>query len=161
METLCWWITILLMITGVAGTVVPLIPGAVLIFVGAGFHRWMLGAEGSVGWWTLGGLLLLTLISQGVDLLSGVAGARYFGATKWGAIGGILGGVIGIFFGLPGLLIGPLAGVLLGELLGGQRLLPATKSTWGTLIGAGVGFVIRFAIAVTMVIWFFAALWWG
>ena len=85
-------------------------------------------------------------------------GAKYFGATRWGAVGGILGGVVGIFFGLPGLIIGPLLGVLIGELLGGQDILPATRSTWGTLLGTTAGMVGKVLIALVMIVWFAVAL---
>lgn len=148
----------MLMLIGLIGTIVPLVPGTVLILVGAFYHRWYFGPGESVGWITLGGLVFLTLLSQAVDFLSSAAGAKYFGATRWGILGGLAGGVVGLFFGLPGLIVGPLVGVLAGELLGGQRLLPATRSTWGTVIGTGVGMVVKVAIAFVMVGWFLIAL---
>jgi hypothetical protein len=86
-----------------------------------------------------------------VDFLSGAAGAKYFGATRWGALGGILGAVVGIFFGLIGMIAGPLIGVLAGELLGGKGLLPAGKSTWGTFLGGVAGAVVKLAVALVMV----------
>ena len=57
-----------------------------------------------------------------------------FGATRWGAIGGILGAIIGLFFGLIGIFVGPLIGALAGELLGGKGLLPAGRSSWGAVL---------------------------
>jgi len=146
------------MLLGLVGTVVPMIPGAVLIFAGAVLHRLTLGPEQSVGWGTLVGLLVLVFLSYGVELLGGTVGARYFGATRWGMIGGILGGIIGLFFSLPGLILGPLLGVLLGELVGGQKLLPAAKSTWGTIIGTAAGAVVKLVLASAMIGWFALAL---
>jgi len=157
MELLWWTLSLLLMLAGLAGTVVPFIPGTALILTGAVIHRWALGPETGAGWGTLAGLAFLMILSQIVDFLGGAAGAKYFGATRWGAIGGILGGIVGLFFGLPGLILGPLAGVLIGELLGGQGVLPATRSTWGTLLGTGAAMIARIGIAFVMVGWFLLA----
>jgi uncharacterized protein YqgC (DUF456 family) len=156
--TVFWWfLTIFLMLAGLVGTVVPLVPGAILILTGAVVNHF---AIGSVGWGTLVVLALLTILAQALDFLSGAAGARWFGATRWGAIGGIVGAVAGLFFGLPGLFVGPLLGAIVGELLGGKGLLPAGRSGWGTFLGTTAGLVGKLAIAVFMIGWFaLAAIW--
>ena len=158
MQILWWTLSILLIVTGLICTVVPLLPGTFLIFLGALFHKLMLGPEHSVSWVTIAGIGVLMVIGQALDFLSGSLGAKYFGATRWGAIGGIIGGVVGIFFGILGLLVGPLVGVLIGELLGGRGLVPSARSTWGTLLGTGAGLVIKAVLAVAMVAWFTIAL---
>jgi uncharacterized protein YqgC (DUF456 family) len=153
-----WWtLTLALMVIGLVGTVVPLLPGTTIILAAAIMHHFALGAEHSVSWWTLSGLVVLTVVSYVLDFVSGAIGAKKFGATRWGAIGGILGAIVGIFFGLPGIFFGPLAGVLVGELLGGKGLLPAGRSTWGTLLGTTVGMAAKLAIAALMIGWFVAA----
>lgn len=158
MDVLWWMLIIFLMVIGLVGTVVPLIPGSVIILAAAVIHRLAFGEAASVGWFTLIALTVLMLLSQALDFLSGSLGAKYFGATRWGAIGGILGGIVGLFFGLPGIFIGPIVGVLTGELLGGQGILPAGKSTWGTLLGTVAGMIAKFVIGVVMIAWFFLAL---
>lgn len=158
MDAIWWFLTFLLMLLGLIGTVVPLLPGSVLILAGAVVHRMGLGPEHSVGWGTLVALTLWMLLAQALDLISGSMGAKYFGATRWGAIGGILGAVVGLFFGLPGIFLGPLLGVLAGELLGGKGILPAGKSTWGSLLGTTAGIIGKLAIAVIMIGWFLFAL---
>lgn len=158
MVILWWTLSFLLMLSGLIGVIVPFIPGAVLIFLGALLHRLGLGAEASVSWWTLGGLLLLTLIAYALEFFAGSIGAKYFGATRWGIIGGLVGGIVGIFFGLPGLIVGPLAGVMIGELYGGRHLRDATRSTWGTLLGGAAGLVAKLAISFAMIAWFAIAL---
>jgi len=153
-----WWcLTLALMLVGLAGTVLPLLPGTVIILAAAGMHRLALGPEQSVSWWTLLALTVLMLLAQAVDLLSGSAGAKYFGATRWGAIGGILGGIAGLFFGVIGIFVGPVVGVFLGELLGGKGLLPAGQSTWGTLLGTVAGMIAKLGIAAVMIAWFLIA----
>ena len=154
MDVLWWSLTVILMLAGLAGTVLPLLPAHILILAGALLHRLTLGPEQSVGWWTIGGLVVLTIIAQVVDFVSGTLGAKYYGATRGGAIGGLIGGVVGIFFGLPGLILGPLFGVLAGELIGGRTLLPAAKSSWGTFLGTIAGMAAKIVLAFWMIGWF-------
>lgn len=156
MDTVWWSLTIFLLLVGLLGTVIPLVPGTILIFCGAAVNFLALG---SVGWPTLLVMGALMILSQVVDFVSGAAGAKWFGASRWGAIGGIVGAVVGIFFGIVGLLVGPLLGALLGELLAGKGLLPAGKSSWGTFLGTTVGLVAKLVIGLIMVIWFGVAAW--
>ena len=154
---LLWWILIaLLMFIALCGILIPLLPDTPLIVVAAILHHFIFGAEG-VSWATILVLTGLMLVSLVLDFVSGSMGAKYFGATRWGALGGILGAVIGIFYGPVGLFVGPLAGVLLGELLGGQGLLPAGRSTWGTFLGTVAGMAGKLAIALLMIGWFLVA----
>jgi uncharacterized protein len=155
MPALWWSLTLVLMIVGLIGTVIPLLPGTTIIFAAAVLHRVVFGEEHSVGWWSLGGLLILTIVSHGLDFMSGSLGAKKFGATRWGVLGGLVGTIAGMFFFPWGLLLGPILGVLAGELMGGQKLLPAGKSTWGTFLGTTAGIVANAIIGVVMVTWFF------
>lgn len=156
MDIFWWALTLALMLAGLVGTVLPLVPGTVLILLGAVVNHFALH---SIGWGTLVVLTLLTILAQALDIVSGAAGAKWFGATRWGAIGGILGAIIGLFFGLPGLFFGPLLGAVLGELLGGKGILPAGKSGWGTFLGTTAGIVGKLFIGLIMIVWFaFAAL---
>src|SRR5438552_625615 len=98
MPTLWWTLTLLLMLLGLIGTVLPLVPGTVLILGAAVMHRLALGTEHSVGWTTLIGLTVLMVLAHVLDLVSGSLGAKWFGATRWGALGGIIGAIAGMFF---------------------------------------------------------------
>lgn len=157
MELFWWALTLLLMALGIIGTVLPAIPGTAIILGAAILHRVMLGAERSVGWWTLGLLVLLTLASYAIDFAGGLLGARRFGATRWGMFGAFIGAILGLFFSLPGLLIGPIVGAVLGELLGGQRLVAAGRAGWGTLLGNLAALVGKIVIAFAMVACFLVA----
>lgn len=157
MPYLWWTLTLLLMLIGLAGTVLPFVPGTTIILSGAVLHHFTLSHGGKVGWGTIAGLAGLTLFSYLIDLVSGTVGAKFSGATKWGALGGIIGTVVGLFHGIVGVFVFPLIGVMLGELLGGKEWLPAWKSTLGTLLGTGAGIVIRFGVGVIMIAWFLLA----
>ena len=95
MEALWWVLTLGLMLVGLAGTVVPLVPGTILILCGAVLNHFALH---SIGWQTLVVLTGMMIVAQVLDIVSGSLGAKWFGATRWGAIGGILGAIVGLFF---------------------------------------------------------------
>src|SRR5207237_2511831 len=106
--TVFWWLTtIVLMAIGLIGTVVPVIPGTTIILGAAVIHRLALGANRSVGWTALIALVALTLVTYMVDAAAGYVGARVFGTTKWGLIGGATGALTGLFCGLVGLFVAP------------------------------------------------------
>lgn len=150
MEIVWWSLTVLLFVTGIVGSLLPFLPGTTVVFAGAVLHKLMLPGQ-SVGWWTLGAIAFLLVLSYVLDFVSGAVGAKYFGASRWGAIGGILGATVGIFFGLPGIFIGPLVGALVGELLGGKGVLPAGQSGVGSLIGTTAGIIAKVLISILMV----------
>jgi uncharacterized protein YqgC (DUF456 family) len=116
-----WWtLTVVLMLAGLAGTIVPVLPGTTIILAAAVLFHFTVHSTHALGWWPIGGLALLTIASYAVDLASGSIGAKWGGATKWGAIGGLVGTVVGLFFGIVGIFVAPLIGVLLGEWLSGR-----------------------------------------
>jgi uncharacterized protein YqgC (DUF456 family) len=153
MELLWWLIAIVLMAVGLLGTVLPLIPGAIIILAAAILHQVML-PENSLGWWNISGLILLTLLSYALEFGSGYFGAKRFGASKWGTVGAVIGTIAGLFFPFPGLLIGPVVGAIGGELIAGKRLVAAGRAGWGTILGNLAGIVAKLVIALAMISWF-------
>jgi len=154
MDALWWTATIFLMLVGLVGTVLPLVPGAVLILGGAVLAHFALHA---IGWPTLLGLTLLAILQMALDFVSGAVGAKYFGATKWGAFGAILGALVGLFFGLLGLFLGPVIGVIIGEVIAGKRMIDAGRAGWGSLIGNIGAMLAKLIFALTMIIIFLIA----
>lgn len=156
-----WTLTVVLLLIGLAGTVLPLLPGPVIIFVGAALHSFI-RPESAVSWWGIGILGLLLALSFVVDFVSGALGTKHFGGSKWGVWGVLIGGIVGIFFGLPGLIIGPIVGGFAAERwIAKKEFHPAAKATWGTVVGTTLGMVVRVGISVAMIAVFFVdALWW-
>lgn len=145
-----WMLTGTLLLLGVIGSVLPLLPGPILIFIGGVLHT-ILRPESAMSWPGLAILFLLLVLAYVVDFLSGAMGARWFGASRWGMAGVVVGGIVGLFFAPLGFILGPLAGAFAFEIFfAKKRLSPAAKSTWGTLLGAGVGLVLRLAISLMM-----------
>lgn len=151
MSTIIITATIALMLIGLIGSVLPFIPGSPLILLGAFIYAWYTDFL-VVTWGTLVILLLLTVLSQILDYLASILGAKKFGASRWGMSGAFLGGIIGLFSGgVLGILIGPFIGALLLELLHGQDLPASLKIGLGTLVGFLGGAIGKIIIALTMI----------
>ena len=151
MELFWWLFAVVLFAVGLIGAVVPILPGTTIILAGAVIHRLMLGGEKSIGWATIGVLVLLTLASYALDFLGSYFGARYFGATKWGTFGAIIGALIGLFFGIIGLFVGPVIGAVVGEFIAGKKMIAAGKAGWGSLLGNLGGMIGKLIIALAMI----------
>lgn len=145
-----WALTCCLLLTGLLGSVLPLLPGPFLIFIAGILQTVLLPAQG-MSWQGLVFLGLLLIVSYLVDMAAGALGARWFGASRWGILGVFVGGLVGLFFAPVGFIVGPLAGGLLFELMfAKKRMAPAVKSTWGTLLGTGLGLAVRLALSLAM-----------
>lgn len=138
-----------LIIGGLLGTVLPMLPGIPMLFGGI----WLVAAVDNyqhVGWWWL--LLIGALGAVGVlvDFVAATLGAKRAGASQRALWGASIGTIVGMFFGIPGLIIGPFAGALLGELTSGTSVLRSAHvglSTWlGLLFGALLKLVISFVM---------------
>jgi uncharacterized protein YqgC (DUF456 family) len=147
----------LLVVTGVAGVILPALPGVPLVFAGLLVAAWTDGFE-RVGWIPLLVLGVLTAISVVIDVLSTVIGAQKVGASKLALIGSAIGTVAGLFFMPIGLFVGPFAGALVGEYINGRKLGQATKVGLGTWLGIVLGVALKLGLAVAM-LGIFAAAW--
>jgi uncharacterized protein len=150
----------LLIALGLAGAVIPTVPGIPLIFIGI----WLIAAVD--GYRHLGSGWLIAIGAVGaaglmIDLLAGVLGARRVGASKQAVFGALFGTVIGLFLGLPGLLLGPFLGAVLGELASGSSVLRSTDVGLSTWLGLIFGTIVKLIASVTMVALLGAAWWWN
>ncbi|KRG67676.1 membrane protein [Stenotrophomonas terrae] len=149
----------LLVLVGIAGIILPALPGVPLVFVGLLLAAWGDGFN-RVGWLPLVVLGVLTVISIIVDVISTIAGAKKVGASKLALIGSAIGTVAGLFFMPIGLFVGPFIGALAGEYMHGRQLGQATKVGFGTWLGIVLGVALKLGLAITMVgvfalAWFF------
>ncbi len=152
-----WLLTALLAAAGVAGSVLPALPGAPLILAAAVLHRWLL--PGYVSAWTIGGLVILATLSVVVDAVCGVLGVRRFGGGRWAILGAGVGAAIGLFFGPFGLLIGAVAGAALCEAAFDRKAWnDALKAGIGAGLGLLVGTAARLGLALLMAAWLAADL---
>jgi uncharacterized protein YqgC (DUF456 family) len=149
MAILLWCLAVLLVAVGLAGLVLPVIPGVPLIFLGIVAAAW---AEGftKIGGVTLTLCGVLATIALAVDYVAGVLGAKRMGATPWGLLGAVVGTVVGLFFGIPGLILGPAAGAIGFEYWKDPDFKKASQAGAGVVIGFVLGVVAKCAIALTM-----------
>jgi hypothetical protein len=156
-----WSLTSVLMVVGLIGAAVPMVPGPLVIFVAAVAHK-LLRPETGVGWWCIVGIFVLMLVAYALDFASGAIGARKFGGSAWGVAGVLVGGIVGMFFGFLGLIIGPIVGAFAFEMAFARKeWKPAMKSTWGSVVGTGVGLALRVMVSLAMIAAFLADVWWA
>lgn len=145
-----WWVlAALIVLVGLAGVVVPALPGIPILFSGLLLAAWSTGFE-PVGWGTLGVLGALTVLSVMIDFLSSAFGAKRQGASPRAFWGATLGAIVGLFFGLPGILLGPFIGAVAAELAAGSGAHQAGRSGYGVWIGLVLGTAAKLAIAFLM-----------
>jgi len=145
-----WLFAIVVIAVGLAGVVLPVIPGAPLLFAGLLIAAW---AEGFryVGLWTLVALGILAALTYGVDLWATMFGVKRFGASKRAVIGALIGSIVGVFLGILGVLLAPFIGAVIGELSARRGLHAATRAGLGATIGLVLGAALKLALAFTMI----------
>ena len=152
-----WVVTACLLIAGAIGCVLPVLPGHLILLIAAIAHRLMLGPEGSgLCWWSFLILGVLMAISQTLEMLSGAAGSKWFGGTRWGALGAVVGAVAGMFFMPFGLVLGPLIGAFVCEVgFAKKETQQAAISGVGSVVGTLAGMGIKICVGILMIAWFF------
>jgi uncharacterized protein YqgC (DUF456 family) len=149
-DALWYTLAAVLVLVGLAGSVLPALPGVPMVFAGLLLAAWADDFT-RVGALTLVLLGLLTLLSFAVDLAATAMGAKRVGATKQAVLGAALGTFAGIFLGIPGLILGPFVGAVIGELLSHGEMQRATRAGIGTWIGLLFGTLAKLALIFTMI----------
>ena len=149
LQTLYYVLAAILIVVGIAGTVLPVLPGLPLVFGGMLLAAWAGGFE-QVGPAMLVFLGVLTLLSLGIDFMATAMGAKRVGASRLAVLGAVIGTVVGLFFGPVGLLAGPFLGALVGELIHGREVRQATRVGIGTWLGILLGTVLKIGLAFAM-----------
>ena len=142
-------LAVVLVCVGIAGSVLPALPGVPLVFTGLLLAAWA-GDFQQVSWITLLVLGLLTALSFVIDLMATALGAQRVGATKLAVVGAALGTLGGLFLGLPGLVLGPFVGAVAGELISHGKMQQATRAGVATWIGLLFGTLAKLALVFTM-----------
>jgi len=148
------FLSIILLILGILGTFLPVLPGLVLSLAGLLIYKYGTDADLSMLYiWTF---VILTLASAVLNYVIPAKTNRKYGGTHWGSIGSVIGTIVGMFLPIPlGFLVGMFAGVFIGELLHDSKdINKALKSTKGAFIGFiyGTGFSLVVGIAMLLVV---------
>ncbi|WP_020650635.1 DUF456 domain-containing protein [Solimonas variicoloris] len=153
-----WTLALVLIVAGLVGTLLPILPGAPLVF----FGLWLIALIDGyrhVGWLTLTLLGLIVVLTVVIDFAASALGARKVGASRQAVSGALLGSIVGVFFGLPGLLLGPFVGAVIGELVAQSRVEHAARVGIATWLGLLAGSIAKLALCLTMLLVFGFA-WW-
>ena len=159
-DILWWLLATLLVLAGLAGTILPALPGVPLVFAGLLLGGWLTDFT-TMGWATVAIFALLTVVAQVVDFLASAYGARYAGAGVRAFWGATIGAVVGIFFGLPGIILGPFLGAVIGELSGGNSWRASGKAGIGAWLGLVFATAFKLSVCFLMIGIFLLQLTWG
>ena len=153
------WIVIgsILMLVGLVGCIIPVLPGPPLSFVGLLLLQ--LTSEPPFTWTFLIIWLVITGIVTVLDYTIPVFGAKKYGGSKKGVWGAIIGLIAGIFFFPPlGIIIGPVVGALIGELVAGKNTKDASKAAIGSFVGFLIGTTLKLVMSAIITYHFFVNL---
>jgi uncharacterized protein YqgC (DUF456 family) len=157
LEIAVWSLTLILMLIGVAGVIVPLLPGTTLILAAVIIHKLILPAD--LTWLAIGFIALFWAISIVAEIAGVILGTKWFGGSKWGMAGATGGAFAGVFFSLPALLLGTIFGAIAAEKLLAKK---TDRQALRAGLGAATGFVIstvaRLGCAMVMIALFLIAM---
>lgn len=158
MADIAWWVlSAVLILAGVAGTVLPALPGTALVLAGIVLGAWIDDfTRVSVG--TLAVIAVLAVLAWALDYVAGLMGARRAGASRQALVGAALGTVVGLFMGLVGVLFMPLVGAAVGEYMARRDRRQAVTVGVSTWLGIMVGLVAKVVLAFVMIGIFVVAL---
>jgi uncharacterized protein YqgC (DUF456 family) len=155
--TLLWIVSVALILVGLAGTVLPVLPGTILVWGGIVLGAWIDDFT-RVGMTTVVVISVLAVLAWGLDYVAGLMGAQKAGASKLALLGAAVGTVLGLFMGLVGVFFMPLVGAAVGEYLARRDQTRAVKVGIATWIGIMLGLIAKVVLAFIMVGIFIAAL---
>jgi uncharacterized protein YqgC (DUF456 family) len=147
---LLWALAAALVLVGLAGSVLPALPGVPFVFGGLLVAAWI-GNFQRIGVPTLVLLAVLTAIALGVDFAASLLGAKRVGASRLALVGAAIGGFAGLFFGVIGIFVFPFAGAVIGELIARREMGQAAKVGVATWLGLLLGALAKLALALTMI----------
>ena len=157
MDALWWLLSVALIFAGLAGTVLPALPGTALVLAGIVLGAWIDGFT-RVGPWAVGAVVVMAVLAWVLDYVAALLGARRAGASRQALIGAALGTVVGLFMGLVGVLFMPLVGAAAGEYLAQRDQRQAMKVGLATWLGLMAGLLAKVVLAFMMIGVFIAAL---
>ena len=154
---LLWTLAVALIVLGLAGTVLPALPGTAFVLAGIVLAAWIDDFT-RVGPVTVGIVAVLAVVAWVLDYVAGLLGAQKVGASRQALVGAAVGTVAGLFMGLVGVLFMPLVGAAVGEYLARRDERRAVHVGVATWLGLMAGLIAKVVIAFVMVGLFVVAL---
>lgn len=156
MDYLLLALAIVLMILGIAGCLLPILPGPPLTYLGLVVLHFTRFADISRNLFIILGIVAVVVTV--IDYVVPIWGTKQFGGSKYGMRGATVGLIIGLFLGPLGIIIGPFIGAVVGELIFKDDVKYALKAGFGSLLGFLTGVGLKLAAALLMTFYFIKAL---
>jgi uncharacterized protein YqgC (DUF456 family) len=156
MDYLLLAVAIILMILGIAGCLLPVLPGPPLTYLGLVVLHFSRFADISKNLFIILGIIAVVVTV--IDYVVPIWGTRQFGGSKYGMRGATVGLIIGLFLGPPGIILGPFIGAVVGELIFKDDFKYAIKAGFGSLLGFLTGVGLKLAASLLMTFYFIRAL---
>jgi uncharacterized protein len=143
---------VFLVVIGIAGTVLPMLPGVPLVFAGLLLAAWH-GGFNQVGVITVVMIGAIAALAWVIDFAASIMTAKKFGASKYALWGAGIGALLGLAGGIAGVIVGPAIGAIVGELISHQKMSKeATAKATTVGIAAGLGFVLAMSLKIILVL---------
>jgi uncharacterized protein YqgC (DUF456 family) len=156
MEQVWIMIGIILMIVGIAGNILPMLPGTPLCYIALLLQQFREPSPFSLTFLLVWGLVTLLVIL--IDYLVPIYGTRRWGGTRYGIWGCTLGLFAGFFFGPMGVVLGPFVGAFIGEMIASKDSKVAVRSAMGAFVGFLFGTTIKLVASGLMAWYLFTSL---
>lgn len=143
----------LLVIIGLLGTFIPMLPGTPISYVGLLLLLLIPGCTLTWKFFITWGIIVVIL--QVLNYFIPIWGVNKFGGTKYGQWGSIIGVIVGLFAGPLGIILGPFIGAVMGELIGGMDLSSSLRAGFGSFVGTFIGMVLGIIVAVILMYYYF------
>jgi uncharacterized protein YqgC (DUF456 family) len=154
------WLWIVLgvafILVGLAGSILPLLPGPPIAFAGRLLQQlrdpnpftakflWIWAA--------------IVVVSAVLDYLIPIWGTKRYGGTKYGVWGTTLGFLLAFWMGPLGVILGPFIGAFVGEMVGGQTSRKSLKAAWGSFVGFLLGSLLKIILCFVMLYYLIASI---
>ena len=149
-NALLWILSTGLILVGLAGILMPALPGTVFVLAGIVLGAWIDDFT-RVGWFAVAAVAVLAVLAWLMDYVAALLGAKRAGASRQALIGAALGTVAGILMGLVGVLVMPLVGAAVGEFIARRDHAQAVKVGISTWLGLLAGMLAKFVLAFMMI----------
>jgi len=160
MDIALFFLGLLLMLIGILGSFLPVLPGPPISWIGLLLLH--LTSAVPTNWVFLGITLAIALIVFALDYIIPALGTKKFGGTKAGMIGTTLGLIVALVFpvlGVFGIIVWPFVGALIGELINKADQKTALKAAFGSLVGFLTGTFLKFVVTIVYLGLFIATSW--
>lgn len=152
MELLLYILSALCMLVGLAGCILPMLPGPPLAWLGMLLLHFTDRVDFTVTELVVSALVVIATVV--LDYITPMIGTKKFGGGKYGNWGCMIGTVVGLFFMPLGLILGPFIGAVIGELIAGKPMRAALKAGFGSFVGFLFGTLIKLAVCIYFILRF-------